>query len=122
MNAGGRIRLFSEIRAEAVDDELADLLAAAGFYWFEIGLQSTNPKALKLMNRPTQLKRFVAGAQRLKARGITPSIDLIIGLPGDDLQGFMKQRRFRGRSRPAGRRADLPAVGAPGHRFPKAQS
>ena len=94
LNAAGRIRLFSEIRAEAVDDELADLLAAAGFYWFEIGLQSTNPKALKLMNRPTQLKRFVEGAQRLKARGITPSIDLIIGLPGDDPQGFMRSVDF----------------------------
>jgi MoaA/NifB/PqqE/SkfB family radical SAM enzyme len=93
-NAGHRIRLFSEIRAEAVDDELADLLAAAGFNWFEIGLQSTNPKALKLMNRPTQLQRFVAGAERLKARGITPSIDLIIGLPGDDLQGFMRSVDF----------------------------
>lgn len=94
LNLDRRIRLFSEIRAEAVDDELADLLAAAGFYWFEIGLQSTNPKALELMNRPTQLKRFVAGAQRLKARGITPSIDLIIGLPGDDLQGFMRSVDF----------------------------
>jgi radical SAM superfamily enzyme YgiQ (UPF0313 family) len=94
LNAGHPIRLFSEIRAEAVDDELADLLAAAGFNWFEIGLQSTNPKALKLMSRPTRLKRFVAGAQRLKARGITPSIDLIIGLPGDDLQGFMRSVDF----------------------------
>ncbi len=94
LNADRAIRLFSEIRAEAVDEELADLLAAAGFYWFEIGLQSTNPKALKLMNRPTELKRFVAGAQQLKARGITPSIDLIIGLPGDDLQGFMRSVDF----------------------------
>jgi hypothetical protein len=94
LNAGGAIRLFSEIRAEAVDEELADLLAAAGFYWFEIGLQSTNPKALKLMNRPTRLKRFAAGAQRLKARGVTPSIDLIIGLPGDDLRGFMRSVDF----------------------------
>ena len=94
LNADRRIRLFSEIRAETVDAELADLLAAAGFYWFEIGLQSTNPKALKLMNRPTQLKRLVEGAQRLKARGITPSIDLIIGLPGDDLQGFMRSVDF----------------------------
>jgi radical SAM superfamily enzyme YgiQ (UPF0313 family) len=88
LNAAKKTRLLSEIRAEAVDDELADLLAAAGFYWLEIGLQSTNPRALKRMNRPTHLQRFVEGAQRLKARGITPSIDLIIGLPGDDLQGF----------------------------------
>jgi hypothetical protein len=94
LNAGRGIRLFSEIRAEAVDDELADRLAAAGFYWFEIGLQSTSPAALELMNRPTRLKRFVAGARRLKERGITPSIDLIIGLPGDDLSGFMRSVDF----------------------------
>jgi radical SAM superfamily enzyme YgiQ (UPF0313 family) len=94
LNADRRMRFFSEIRAEAVDDELADLLAAAGFYWFEIGLQSTNPKALKVMGRPTRLKRFVEGARRLKARGITPSIDLIIGLPEDDLQGFMRSVDF----------------------------
>ncbi len=94
LNAGGGIRLFSEIRAEAVDDELADRLAAAGFYWFEIGLQSTHPQALRLMDRPTRLRRFVEGAQRLKARGITPSIDLIIGLPGDDLPGFRRSVDF----------------------------
>jgi radical SAM superfamily enzyme YgiQ (UPF0313 family) len=94
LNAGKGIRLFSEIRAEAVDDELADRLAAAGFYWFEIGLQSTNPKAQTLMNRPTDLRRFVEGVQRLKARGMTPSIDLIIGLPGDDLCGFMRSVDF----------------------------
>ncbi len=94
LNAGEAIRVFSEIRAEAVDEELADLLAAAGFYWFEIGLQSTNSKALKLMHRPTHLQRFVKGAHRLKARGITPSIDLIIGLPGDDLRGFMRSVDF----------------------------
>jgi hypothetical protein len=90
LNASRAVRFFSEIRAEAVDDELAELFAAAGFDWFEIGLQTTNPRALRCMNRPTQLGRVLAGAQRLKARGITPSIDLILGLPGDDLAGFMR--------------------------------
>ena len=94
LNAEKRIRLFSEIRAEAIDEPLADLLAAAGFTWFEIGLQSTNPQALKIMKRPTRLDRFVQGAQRLKQRGITPSIDLIIGLPGDDLAGFKRSVDF----------------------------
>jgi len=94
LNAEKHIHLFSEIRAEAIDETLADLLAAAGFTWFEIGLQSTNPQALKIMNRPTRLDRFVQGAQRLKQRGITPSIDLIIGLPGDDLAGFMRSVDF----------------------------
>jgi radical SAM superfamily enzyme len=88
------VSFFSEIRAEAIDERLADLLAAAGFSWFEIGLQSTNPRALKIMNRPTRLDRFLQGAARLKQRRITPSIDLIIGLPGDDLGGFMRSVDF----------------------------
>ena len=90
LNASRAVRFFSEIRAEGVDDDLADRFAAAGFDWFEIGLQTTNPRALRLMRRPTRLPQVLAGAQRLKARGITPSIDLILGLPGDDLAGFMR--------------------------------
>ncbi|MCU0559656.1 MAG: radical SAM protein [Desulfobacterales bacterium] len=94
LNPQKAIRFLSEIRAEAIDERLADLLAAAGFNWFEIGLQSTNPRALRIMNRPTRLDRFLKGAARLKQRGITPSIDLIIGLPGDDLGGFMRSVDF----------------------------
>jgi hypothetical protein len=94
LNAERRIRLFSEIRAEAVDVELADRLAAAGVTWLEVGLQSTNPRALTIMNRPTRLSRFLDGARLLKERGITPSIDLILGLPGDDLGGFMRSVDF----------------------------
>jgi radical SAM superfamily enzyme YgiQ (UPF0313 family) len=94
LNPQKKVRFFSEIRAEAIDKRVADLLAAAGFDWFEIGLQSTNPQALKIMNRPTRLDRFLQGVDRLKQRGITPSIDLIIGLPGDDLGGFMRSVDF----------------------------
>ncbi len=94
LNAARRVSLFSEIRAEAVDDELADLLAAAGFRWFEIGLQSSNPAALRRIGRPTRLEGFLGGVRRLKARGITPCLDLIVGLPGDDLPGFRRSVDF----------------------------
>jgi radical SAM superfamily enzyme YgiQ (UPF0313 family) len=93
-NRARRIGFVSEIRAEAVDEELADLFQAAGFLWFEIGLQSTNPVALKIMNRPTDLARFIAGARQLKQRDILPRIDLILGLPGDDLPGFQRSVDF----------------------------
>jgi hypothetical protein len=94
LNRNRDLAIISEIRAEAIDAELADLFAAAGFSWFEIGLQSTNPKALQIMKRPTDIKRFARGAKRLKKRGITPAIDLIVGLPGDDLQGFSRSVEF----------------------------
>jgi hypothetical protein len=88
VNSNRSTALLSEIRAESLDDELADLFAAAGFSWFEIGLQSTNPEALAAMNRRTNLEKFRKGARLLQQRGITPGIDLIAGLPGDDLVGF----------------------------------
>ena len=94
MNKERRLAIISEIRAEAIDAQLADLFAAAGFCWFEIGLQSTNPRALQIMNRPTHIERFAQGATLLKKRGIVPAIDLIVGLPGDDLQGFSRSVEF----------------------------
>jgi len=94
INKGRRLEIISEIRAEAIDAEMADLFAAAGFSWFEIGLQSTNSRALEIMNRPTDIKRFAQGAKLVKERGIVPAIDLIVGLPGDDLQGFSRSVAF----------------------------
>lgn len=88
------IRLISEIRAEGIDDRLADGFAGAGFTWFEVGLQSTNPAALKIMNRPTNLKSFIRGTGVLKDRGIRVGIDLIAGLPGDDPSGFSRTVDF----------------------------
>ncbi|UCF91135.1 MAG: radical SAM protein, partial [Desulfobacterales bacterium] len=88
INPDRRLALVSEIRAEGIDLEMADLFAAAGFTGFEIGLQSTNPRALKIMNRPTNLSRWLKGAKLLQARQISPQVDLIAGLPGDDLPGF----------------------------------
>lgn len=82
------VRLISEIRAEAVDADLAGLLAQAGFSWLEVGLQSVNPVALSLMRRRTDLGRFLNGVGHLKKAGIKLGIDLILGLPGDDLPGF----------------------------------
>jgi hypothetical protein len=94
MNKDRNLAIVSEIRAEAIDAELAGLFAAAGFSWFEIGLQSTNPRALEIMNRPTNIQRIAQGAKLVKERGIVPAIDLIVGLPGDDLHGFSRSVEF----------------------------
>jgi len=94
INADGRIRLLSEIRAEPIDLSLAEALARAGFTGFEIGLQTTNPSALACMNRHTDIGRFLTGVRHLQAAGIRPCVDLMIGLPGDDLNGFKNTVNF----------------------------
>ena len=93
-NRDHRIGFVSEIRAESIDAPLADRFQAVGFRSFEIGLQSTNPRALELMNRRTNLERLTQGAHLPKERGIRSQIDLILGLPGDDLAGFKRSIDF----------------------------
>ncbi len=94
INNSQQVSINSEIRAEWIDEELADLFLNAGFTGFEIGLQSTNKKALQIMRRPTDFSRFLKGANLLKEREILPRIDLIVGLPGDDLDGFSRSIGF----------------------------
>jgi len=94
INHRRRLSIFSEIRAEGVDAALAERFAAAGFRGFEIGLQSTNPPALKAVRRPTDIDRFLTGVRLLKANGIVAAIDLMMGLPGDSLRTFKRSVDF----------------------------
>ncbi|WP_321492235.1 B12-binding domain-containing radical SAM protein [uncultured Desulfobacter sp.] len=94
LNASKRLPIISEIRAESVTDDMAAQYANAGFTQFEVGLQSTTPKALDIMNRPTDLKRFIKGVKALQNQDITATIDLIFGLPGDTPQGFRNSVDF----------------------------
>jgi len=94
LNADRALSLNAEIRAETVDADLARRFAAAGFTFFEIGLQSTNPRALDIMRRKTDLNRFLKGTRLLMQQGIVPRIDLIVGLPGDNPEGFCHSLEF----------------------------
>ncbi len=88
INQNKSLSIMSEIRADRIDPRHAELMASAGFYWFEVGLQSTNQEALALINRPTDLGRFLQGTGFLQQQGIKLGVDLIAGLPGDGLQSF----------------------------------
>ena len=94
INTERNIIISGETRAEQIDKNMADLFLHAGFSMFEIGLQSTNPTTLELMNRRTDLSRFLKGTALLKEREILPRIDLIVGLPGDTLDTFKQSVDF----------------------------
>ena len=94
VNGDGRLSIFSETRAEGIDDALADLFASAGFKGVEIGLQSTHPPALKAMRRTIDFDGFLKGTRLLRDRGITVSVDLILGLPEDTPKSFRRSVDF----------------------------
>lgn len=80
-----------EIAAELLDDDTLAFLKTVrrGQFQFEIGVQSTNPRTLKAIQRITQLSllRHIIGS--LKESGnIHLHLDLIIGLPYEDYRSF----------------------------------
>src|SRR6056297_2387413 len=82
-----------EIRADLLDEKLINLVSDAtpGRFQFEIGVQSTNEKTLKAINRSHHWPKIVNNVKRVKQFNNTHQhLDLIAGLPYEDLTSFRK--------------------------------
>jgi radical SAM superfamily enzyme YgiQ (UPF0313 family) len=86
MNRGRRLEFFAELQADRISREDARLLAAANFREIEVGVQSRNPETLRRIHRPTRLDDLDHGIRRLARAGILVTVDLMYGLPGQDLR------------------------------------
>ncbi|GFO66394.1 B12-binding domain-containing radical SAM protein [Geomonas paludis] len=81
-----------EIAAELLTDENLALLAQvpAGVFRFEIGVQSGGEETLAKVERKSSLDKLYANVARLKsATAVTVHLDLVAGLPGESLPGFL---------------------------------
>lgn len=78
---------YFEARAELIDRELAHEFTCIPCV-LQIGLQSANENALKLVNRPFDKKKFMKGISILNEEGVTFGLDLIYGLPGETFSSF----------------------------------
>jgi radical SAM superfamily enzyme YgiQ (UPF0313 family) len=85
VNRRTSVKIYPDVRH--VDEEYVSLVEAAGAEVTSIGIQSTNPECLKRVRRPV-----AHDAQREieVLLGAFPTIpaDLIVGLPGDTLDGL----------------------------------
>jgi len=88
------VMFHTEIRAELVDEEMAELFDKANIKYLEIGLQSSKDETLRLINRKLNIKNFVNGINLLKKYDLLTEIQLIVGLPGDTLRSFKKSLKF----------------------------
>ena len=88
-NPGRALRFFVELRAETLTESQARRLAAAGVAEAEVGVQSTDPRVLRVIHRPASLPKIERGLNLLRRHGIRPTVDFMYGLPcqdKDDLQ------------------------------------
>lgn len=85
-------------KAEELDEDMMDILLETGALKVELGLQTINPYALKLMNRNYDLDLYKKNAHLLinkcKGKDMEVSIDIICGLPGDNLITFCQSMDF----------------------------
>ncbi|MDD3654023.1 MAG: DUF4080 domain-containing protein [Desulfotomaculaceae bacterium] len=82
-----------EIAGDLLDEAAISLLAAApaGLIQMEIGLQSFNPETLAAINRKTNIEQLKNNIRKIVANGnIHVHLDLIAGLPCEDLRSFAK--------------------------------
>ncbi|MFC1809077.1 B12-binding domain-containing radical SAM protein [Candidatus Omnitrophota bacterium] len=97
INHEKKLNFLGSIYSESINGKKIDLLKECNFTHFEIGVQSTNLKTLKNIQRPAiQGTEILAKLEILQEKGWegTYGIDLMVGLPKDTLQDVRKARTF----------------------------
>ncbi len=89
-NPDRQFTYFGELRAEGITPHTAKLLRQAHFTEVEVGLQSIDPQAMRLMDRNNALHAVERGIRAMRAEGIRVKVDLIIGLPGDTVGSVLR--------------------------------
>ena len=92
-----------EIAADLMDEEELALLEGMrpGQIQLEIGVQSTNPDTIREIRRSMELERVREVVERINSFGnIHQHLDLIAGLPWEDLESFKKSFNDVYRMRP----------------------
>jgi hypothetical protein len=87
------IHFSIEIRAEMLDDEMAELFSRITCS-LQIGIQSVIPSVLRNVNRTLNKRIFAEKVALLNDRSVVYGFDLIYGLPGDSFDGFMKSFNY----------------------------
>ena len=101
LNRSARLQFFAELQADRITAEDAKLLALAGFREIEVGVQSRNPETLRQIHRPDRLEPLDQGIQHMMKAGILLTVDLMYGLPGQNLRDIQHMLNWAARLRRA---------------------
>jgi radical SAM protein (TIGR01212 family) len=89
----GVLGLCIGTRPDCLDNGVIDLLAELSSrapLELELGMQTMHDASLRWMNRGHDHACTVTAMERLRARGITTGLHLMLGLPGEDWQAMME--------------------------------
>lgn len=83
------------IRADRIDDELAQLMKKAGCTSIAFGMETGSPETFAAIQKGEPLSAVVNAVKTVKKAGIQAVGYFIIGLPGDTLESFVETVRFQ---------------------------
>lgn len=108
-----------EFSPEQVDDEIIERMIRLPANEFNFGLQTINPRALTVIGRSLDRKLFELNLRKLVQAfpGAQITIDLIYGLPGDDIQGYLSSMNYVMALPGVSRILTNPLLVLPGSRF-----
>jgi oxygen-independent coproporphyrinogen-3 oxidase len=79
-----------EANPDTIDDARADVLAGRGVNRVSLGVQSFEPRLLRVLERSHDPDSVPAAVERLRHRGLQVSLDLIFGAPGESLDDWRR--------------------------------
>lgn len=82
------------LRADRVDDELAEYMYRSGCTSVMLGVESADPEVLKTIRKGESVDDIERGIRIFQKAGITVGGYFIIGLPGDSMDSEMKSVEF----------------------------
>jgi radical SAM superfamily enzyme YgiQ (UPF0313 family) len=91
--------IFTEMVPEFMDEELIELSIRAGMKNLEVGVQSTNKPALRVMQRPRNEKKLptqiaMAANKEIDGKRLNVIPQIIYGLPGEGLADYFRSFDF----------------------------
>ncbi|MBU3914344.1 radical SAM protein [bacterium] len=99
LNSDHSIRFFAELQADLLSPNQITLLAQAGFFEVEVGVQSLDQDVLRNIHRPVRMDRLEQAIQLMTDNKIKVTIDLLYGLPDQDWNDVIRSlewaRRFQ---------------------------
>lgn|GEM_PF-7110299 len=84
------------LRADLVDDAMADGLAAGGLHLAQIGVEAPTAAGRQALGKQLADHALRAASERLRKRGIAVGLHFTVGAPGDDAGRADACRRYAG--------------------------
>lgn len=119
IDSGSSKSIRYEFSPEQLDDAIIERMAKLPTNEFNFGVQSVNPHALEVIGRRFDRERFEAHYRAFIAAmpDAQITVDLIYGLPGDDLDGYLRSMDYAMKLPGVSRVLTNPLIVLPGSRF-----